>query len=141
MFKMAKLPVFDVNEENVAKVRDYLKAVAKHAKVTWLGPWAEPHLNARALLRLAIACETVEPPIPATSDETFARLDHYIAELLQPEQEIAYLSAVKLMTIDWKQDLYDCNGTFWADADHMSPFGERRFGPRLWSGLAGPAGG
>ncbi|MFT3670909.1 acyltransferase family protein [Aestuariivirga sp.] len=141
MFKTSNLPVFAPHDENIAKVRDYLKSVAKHAKVTWLGPWAEPHLNARALLRLAIACEQVPPPIPATSGETFARLDRAIATLLQGDPDIAYVSAVKLMNIDWSHDLYDCDGTFWADADHMSPFGERRFGPRLWVGLAAPAGG
>jgi peptidoglycan/LPS O-acetylase OafA/YrhL len=141
MFKAANLPVFEVNEENVAKVREYLHAVAKHGKVTWLGPWAEPHLNARALLRLATACEMVTPPIPATSSETFNRLDQVIAASLINDSAVTYVSALKLLNIDWGSDLYDCNGTFWADADHMSPFGERRFGPRLWTGLAAAAGG
>lgn len=141
MFKAASLPVFDVHTENVARVRDYLHAVARHARVTWLGPWAEPHLNARALLRLATSCEMVAPPIQPNADTAFARLDGFIEDSVRNDPAIAYVSALKLLNVDWSRDLYDCNGSFWADADHMSPFGERRFGPRIWAGLATAAGG
>jgi peptidoglycan/LPS O-acetylase OafA/YrhL len=130
-FKTQAVPLYAVNDTYVDLVEAYLRKVSAHTKTYWLGPWTEPHLNARAVLQLALACNIRKLPIHANTIATFDALDRQIAKRLFGDPAITYVSANDILAMDWSKDLYSCDGSYWADTDHMSVLGEKRFGARL----------
>lgn len=130
-FKTSSIPVYRPNPIFIERVVAYLNELARYVDVVWIGPRIEPHLNVSMLKKYAISCEPHEVAVDENIIATFEQLDQALKVRLVPETRLKYVSQVDTVAFDTKVDLYDCGVVFWADTDHWSLSGERRFGRRL----------
>ena len=129
-FQKKLIPVYNQNKQFINLVIEYLKRIARHTNVIWLGPRIEPHLNAKLLKRYAIQCKQQEITVAPNTIETFNKLDLYLDNRLTNEP-LTYFSLTNTLNFNANHDMYDCFGAYWSDGDHWNTQGEQRFGKRI----------
>ena len=137
MFTRPSVPVFDINPDFILPVIDYLEGIAQEVDTTWFGPRIEPRKNSSQLLKLAYGCVKPDITINPNILETFTRLDNYIKSAIPKNGRLRYVSQIDAVKFDVSKDMYDCTASFWADGDHWSRAGEKRFGARIVGPLLG----
>jgi peptidoglycan/LPS O-acetylase OafA/YrhL len=137
IFATGTLPHAVVDEPEIRQVRAFLEGMNAIVPVIWVGPRIEPHVSLSGLL--ARPCETGPAllELSAAHREIFDRLDARIADAMKGAP-VPYVSEIAAMQFDERQDFYTCQDIYWADTDHWSTTGERRFGPRLAPAVAAP---
>lgn len=120
--------LFDPNDEYIDGVVDYLTGLSRHLRVTWLGPWTEPHILPRQYVYSG--CNNA-PPMNRNVVQSFAQLDDQIAAVVRSVDTVDYLSSDALFGTRSGSKLIDCHNIYFHDGDHWSLAGERRFGKVL----------
>lgn len=134
-FRKRAIPVYWPNVAAIDHTIRYLNALSDHARITWLGPRFEPHVNAMKIKKLAMACEDARIEIHESVSRTWGALDAFLANRLAKEAHLRYVSGLAAVSFDSRHDLYDCQSVYWEDTDHWSASGERRFGQRIVAAL------
>jgi peptidoglycan/LPS O-acetylase OafA/YrhL len=135
-FKLRSVPVYEPNAAFVDRVVHYLRSLTPYARVVWVGPRIEPHLNALKLKTLAMTCTLSRIEVPDNTERTFKKLDDFIRRRVAGATRITYVSTIDAVAFDEGRDLYDCNSVYWSDGDHWTTAGEVRFGKRISAVLA-----
>ncbi len=123
----ARVPDFAPNMAHVDGVIAYLKTLAPHARIIWLGPRLEPEINEHAMIHLGCDYPFALRPNQA---EIFTQLDESIAQKVTQEG-LEYRSQIAMVKLDMATDFMTCDATYWKDRNHYSEAGETRFGERL----------
>jgi len=123
----ARVPDFATNKEHVNSVISYLKTLAPHARIIWLGPRLEPEINEHAVIHLGCDYPFALRP---NQVEIFAQLDDAIEKQVSASG-LEYRSQIDSVKLDMAKDFMTCDVTYWKDRNHYSEAGEKRFGARL----------
>lgn len=133
-FKKIEIPLYNPNKEYIEGVFLYLRELEKFAKVIWVGPGVEPHLNAAKLKKLSISCVKIYPRISENTLASFVELDKYLKDKSRAGA-VPYFSSIDVIKFNPEFDLYNCDSLYWIDGDHWSPQGEKEFGRRIVDAL------
>ena len=117
-----------VDEDHARKTLSYLRQLAEHVPVTWVGPRIEPHISRRAVIKRGCSFGFALRPGLAAA---FGRLDTHLRTIVSAAPNVRYRSQNDIMDFRWPDDFMNCDTTFWSDGDHYSESGEVRFGQRL----------
>lgn len=128
-FRVSDLPVYGAHEARIARVAAYLERLQAMAPVIWVGPRIEPHVKMGRYLEGD--CRASQLALRPNLEENFTGLDRRLAEVAGGLPGIRYVSQIELMQLQTPQDLHDCEAIYWADGDHWSMVGERRFASRF----------
>ncbi|MBN8912366.1 MAG: acyltransferase [Rhizobiales bacterium] len=135
IFKLRSVPVYQPNAAFIDRVIAFLDSLRPYARVVWIGPRIEPHLNALRMKRLAMDCAISPLDVQDNIETTFRQLDTFIKSRASADSNITYVSGIDAVGFDESRDLYDCNSVYWSDGDHWSTAGEIRFGARIYKTL------
>lgn len=135
IFKLRSVPVYPPNAAFIDSVIAFLDSLRPYARVVWIGPRIEPHLNALRMKRLAMDCAISPLDVQDNIETTFRQLDTFIKSRASAESNITYVSGIDAVGFDESRDLYDCSSVYWSDGDHWSTAGEIRFGARIYETL------
>jgi len=128
-FYKRKLPIYQINDEYVALVEQYLSRLGKYTSVVWLGPWIEPFIKLDGLYRLD--CDAADLKLKKNLRVNLTNLDGQIKSISGKTSSVEYISSIDALGFDIGKDYYDCASLYWRDSDHWSEDGELRFGSRL----------
>ena len=118
---------FLINYEKIGFTFDYLKSVARLAKVVWLGPFVEARVNFRDLPELARDGFKMNE----VSLHHFRELDTEIKkEVTENPSGVQYVSFYDLFNVD-RYFLISNDCLTFSDPDHLSACGEELMGDKL----------
>lgn len=123
----AQVPDFTGSTEHIKAVKNYLAKLARHTRVTWLGPRIEPEIAENVVVNLG--CDYPYALRP-NQEAVFKKLDAQIHKALDGTT-IHYRSQIELMQFDMAHDFMNCDVTYWKDRNHYSVAGEKYFGERI----------
>ncbi|MDQ8699854.1 acyltransferase family protein [Hyphomicrobium sp. LHD-15] len=138
-FRKRAIPVYRPDIDAIDQTIRYLNTLSTRARVTWLGPRFEPHVNTMKIKKFAMACEDAQIEIHDSVSRTWQALDAFLTTRLAEEPRLRYVSGLAAVPFDSRHDLYDCHSVYWEDTDHWSASGERRFGKRIVAALQASA--
>jgi len=111
----------------IRKVRNFLQGLSTYIDVTWLLPRLEPHIPAAYVERVGCS-DNFE--FRSGQIEAYQELETWIANDLGGTT-VKWLSQTSAADIQSPRDFITCSEIYWADGDHFSDAGERRFGTRM----------
>lgn len=113
---------------HVQAVYSYLDELAPYAKVRWVGPWVEPHMPERLVVKRG--CSTDYALRPGQED-AFRKLDTYLGEQQKSHIGVGYISGMDMFKFAITRDFCGNGLLNFRDGDHFSAAGEAYFGTRL----------
>ena len=128
--------IYSINMDRIDLTINYLKSLNINQKIVWLGPRFEPWLNANKMLKQALACVGERPKFKFKEEiAIYSQIDKTLAQRLDRNKSINYVSGMDIIKFNPSKDLYTCNEIFWSDGDHWSRAGEKEFGRRIINSL------
>ncbi|MCQ8869373.1 acyltransferase family protein [Vibrio splendidus] len=110
--------------QSISLVFAKLKQLSEYNKTIWVGPWIDPFINRRKAIESGCSQPVV---MEDWINSSYKSLD----EGLHSSQVTEYVSLIKLLDIDYKNEFLTCDELYWADTDHMTVTGHRHFSSRL----------
>jgi len=103
--------------EEINTVKIYLEKLSRNTSVIWLGSRVEPRIAKKTMIKRG--CNS-QWDVAESLKETFNKLDNDIANILDNNSPVRYLSFIDRYRVDFSQDFMNCSNLFWRDETHLS---------------------
>ena len=113
--------------EKIDKVKIYLEKLSRKTNFIWLGPRVEPRITKKTMIKKG--CNS-RWDVAQNLKETFNKLDNDIANILENNTPVKYVSFIDRYKVDFSRDFMNCSNLFWRDETHLSLDGILLLGKR-----------
>lgn len=114
--------------DHIALTAEYLARINAYTPVVWIGPFIEPHIPERIIVKLGCAGSYMFRP---GQEMAFVHLDQYIMSYVKRNYSYSYASSVKMYNFKIERDFCTNGRLTFHDGDHLSAAGESLMGSRL----------